>query len=253
MAEPRVALVTGASRGIGLATAEALIGRGWRVGLLARGAAAVEAAARRLGPAALPLAADAADPAAAGEAVARLAERFGAPEVLVNNAAVIDPIGRLEDIDPGAWIGTLAVNVGGPMIMARAVLPGMLARGRGVIVNLSSGSATRAVEGWSAYCASKAALRMFTESLALEYGARGIRVHDFVPGVVNTDMLNEATRKFDNIVARYSEARRIPPELPARCIVWLIEEGAAHDLAVHQSIRDPALRALVGLEERDEW
>lgn len=254
MANERVALVTGASRGIGLETARQLVARGWKVGITARGEADLDIAAATLGHDNVEaVSCDVTNRASVEAAVLRIERRFGGIRALINNAGVIDPVGRLLDVDPAEWMRLLQVNIGGVLLVTRAVLPGMLARGHGVIINLSSGAAQNAVDGWGAYCSSKAGLAMLTQSLALEYGAQGIRVHDFVPGVVSTRLLNGAQQKFDNPVARLNDEVKLPPELPARCLAWLVDEGDGRNLAVQQSIRDAGLRRMVGLEERATW
>ncbi|WP_421952938.1 SDR family oxidoreductase [Pelagibacterium sp.] len=254
MTESRVAIVTGASRGIGFETARLLAQRGWSVGLTARGQAGLDTAVAQIGREhAVGIACDVADPASVQWAVNAIAERFGPIGAVVNNAGVIDPIGAIADIDPLAAMELFKINVGGVLAMCRAALPYMLKRKEGVIVNLSSGAAQNPVEGWSAYCTSKAGLAMLTRCLDLEYGGMGIRVHDFVPGVVGTDMLNGAQQKFDNAIARLDDGAKLTPDLPARCIAWLVDEGAGRAEGVGQSIRDPHLRKMVGLEERAQW
>ncbi|WP_180900386.1 SDR family oxidoreductase [Martelella soudanensis] len=252
MADNKVAIVTGASRGIGFEIARLLVERGWKLGITARGRQKLEEAADRLGTAnAIAIACDVADPTEVEDAVSMVAGRFGPVTALVNNAGIIDPIGHIHELDPDAFMQLMHINIGGVMNMSRAVLPAMIAARSGVIVNLSSGAAHNPVEGWSAYCTSKAGLAMFSRCLAAEYGGRGVRVHDFIPGVVSTDMLNGAQQRFDNAIARLDEGAKLPADVPARCIAWLVDEGRVE--GVQQSIRDPELRKLVGLEERAQW
>ncbi|MBK8085150.1 MAG: SDR family oxidoreductase [Devosia sp.] len=252
--DERVALVTGASRGIGLEVVRQLLLRGWKVGMLARGQVALEQAAAAFDPAVVaPIVCDVSEAASVENAVAQVVDRFGPVGALVNNAGVIDPVGLMHETDAADWIRLVQINIGGAMLASRAVLPSMLARSKGVIVNLSSGAAHTPIEGWSAYCTSKAGLAMFTDCLAAEYSSKGIRVFGFIPGVVGTDMLNGAQRKFDNVIARLGDDIKLTPDLPARCIAWLIDAGEGEVTGVEQSIRDPELRAKVGLEERAKW
>ena len=250
----RVALVTGASKGIGLETARQLVERGWKVGMTARGEKTLrEAAATMDAASVLPLVCDVSDADLVMAAANTILARFGTITALVNNAGVIDPVGRFCETDAAEWMRLQQINIGGVMFAARAVLPGMLAEKRGVIVNLSSGAAHNPTDGWSAYCTSKAAVHMFSRCLDVEYGPQGIRVHNFIPGVVGTDLLNGAQAKFDNVVARLDESRKLTPDIPARCLAWLVDEGEGRVTGVEQSIRDPQLRAMVGLEERAQW
>lgn len=248
-----VALVTGASKGIGLELARQLVARGWSVALAARSLKALMEAAAGLGPDAIAVDCDVSNAASVNAAVAEIDSRLGAVDAVVNNAGVIEPIGNIAELDPAGFMNLLQINVGGVFNVCRAVLPEMVARGRGVIVNLSSGAAHGAVEGWSAYCASKAAVRMFTRSLHAEYGSKGVRIHDFIPGAVATDMLIGARAAFDNRIARLDDNTLLPPELPARCLAYIVADGTGCEPGSEQSIRDANLRARVGLEERETW
>jgi NAD(P)-dependent dehydrogenase (short-subunit alcohol dehydrogenase family) len=254
MSGEKVALVTGASRGIGLETARQLVARGWKVAMTARGRSALDTAAATFDSGqVLPVACDAADFAAVQKTVETITERLGAITALVNNAGINTPVGLMHDTDPRAWMQCQEINVGGVLNTCHAVLPGMLRDGRGTIVNLSSGAAHNPVEGWSAYCASKAAVRMFTRSLHMEYGDKGLRIHDFIPGAVATDLLHGAQASYDNVISHLDPDAIIPADLPARCIAWIVDDGQGCLPGEEQSIRDPELRAKVGLEERAKW
>lgn len=249
-----MAFITGGSRGIGLEAARDLLARGWAVAISARSAGTLDAAAAELNsPDLFVVTCDVADPASIAQAARQAEDRFGPVAALINNAGIIDPVAAIAEADPVAWMALLNINVGGIFNACYAVLPGMLSRGGGVILNMSSGAAHRPVPGWSAYCASKAAVAMFTRSLHAEYGARGIRVHGFVPGAVRTDMLMGARASYDNDIARLDADDLLPPDLPGRCMGWIVAEGPADKGGEELSIRDPDLRRRVGLEERSKW
>jgi len=249
-----VSLVVGASRGIGEATARVLAAQGAEVVLSARSEAAITGIAEEIrasGGKALALACDIADPAAVAALVEAVMARCGRLDHVVNNAGVIAPVARLADVAPDDWAKLIAINLAGVFTVCRAVLPVVRHAGRGVIVNLSSGAAHRPVEGWSAYCASKAGAKLLTEVMALEEADTGIRIYGFQPGAVDTGMLEQVRAAH---LSEYSERPRetlLPPELPARAIAWLCA-AQPQDLSGQElTIRDPALRARAGLPERD--
>src|SRR5436305_5935111 len=184
----KVALVTGAARGIGLATAKKFLGEGWRVALLdiegelLRGAvAALDDAQNTLG-----LPCDVADTDGVSRAVAAIAARFGRLDALVNNAgiAVFTPLLETSDAD---WQRVLAVNLGGPFLCTKAAVPLLREQG-GAIVNITSISGLRASTLRSAYGTSKAGLAHLTKQLAVELASLGIRVNGVAPGPVETAM-----------------------------------------------------------------
>ena len=249
MLDGKVALVTGASRGIGLSAAMALAEAGATVVALARSNPVSEELAERLGAIGRPhllLSCDVADWAAVDGAVRTAVERFGGIDAVVNNAGVIDPIGRLGDTDPVQWHRNMAINLGGAYNVVRAALSSLTAR-RGTVINISSGAAHRAIEGWSAYCSGKAGLAMLTQMLALEYGGEGLRVFGFQPGVVDTGMQGQIRASGINEVSRLKREDLASPDDPARAIVYLCGPQA-DDLAGQElSIRDPDLRRRVGL------
>ncbi len=188
----RVALVTGASRGIGRALAVALAGAGMRLALLARDrdqltVVADECAAA--GGQGMALPADVTDPAQVAAAVTAAESQLGPVALLVNNAGRIE---RAEvpfaEADLSAWWEVIETNLYGPAVVTRAVLPGMLARGSGRVVNVNSGFAYRPGEAYTAYAVSKGALARFTVMLAHQCRGRGVSVFDVSPGLVRTEM-----------------------------------------------------------------
>ncbi|QOZ23295.1 SDR family NAD(P)-dependent oxidoreductase [Bradyrhizobium sp. CCBAU 51753] len=185
----KVALVTGAARGIGLATAKRFLAEGWRVALLdiegelqARAAAALEQPDDTLA-----LTCDVSDAGAVAAAVAAVSQRFGRLDALVNNAgvAVFAPVLETSDAD---WSRIIAVNLTGPFLCTKAAAPVMREHGGGAIVNITSISAVRASTLRSAYGTSKAGLAHLTKQLAVELASLGIRVNAVAPGPVETAM-----------------------------------------------------------------
>ena len=191
----RTAIVTGASRGLGRAIAVRFVAAGADVLLTARDGGALEEAAGEARAAGsgrvLTMAGDAADPQAAAAAVARAEAELGGVTVLVNNAGVYGPIGRVEDNDWDEWVQALRINLIGTVAFCRAAVPGMRRRGYGKIVNLSGGGATAPLPRFSAYAASKAAVVRFTETLAEELQDAHVDVNAIAPGALNTRLLDE--------------------------------------------------------------
>src|SRR6478609_7211753 len=246
----KVAIVTGASRGIGAAAALALGEAGASVVLAARTTAQAEANARQINAAggkAAAIACDVSDYAACQRLVQETTERFGPPDVLVNNAGVIEPISMVGEADPAEWARSIEINLIGAYYVIRAVLPGMIERGHGDIINVSSGAAHRPLEGWSAYCAGKAGLAMLTRSIDLEHRAGGIRVFGFQPGTTDTDMQVAIRASGVNVISQIPREQLTPVAHPARAIVYLCTREA-DDLAGREfSLRDDDFRRRIGL------
>ena len=188
----KVVLVTGAARGIGLATAARFLEDGWRVALLDILGDTLRAAVDALGnaEATLALEADVADPDAVRGAVTEVERRFGRIDALVNNAgvAVFKP---MLDVTLEEWQRVMAVNLTGPFLMTQAVAPLMRDRGGGAIVNITSISGLRASTLRVAYGTSKAGLAHLTKQQAAELAQYGIRVNAVAPGPVDTAMAKE--------------------------------------------------------------
>ncbi|WP_345234951.1 3-ketoacyl-ACP reductase [Hymenobacter saemangeumensis] len=186
----KTALITGAGKGIGRAVALALAQEGVHVGLLARNEAQLRAVADEaaaLGVKASVAAADVADLEAVNRAVARIAEELGPIDILINNAG-IGTFAKFLDMDPATWEQIVRVNLFGVYYVTRAVLPGMLVRQTGDIINISSSAGQRAAAGSSAYSASKFALMGLTESLMQEVRKSNIRVSALTPSTVATEL-----------------------------------------------------------------
>lgn len=181
----KVALITGAARGIGLATAELMAREGWRVALLDRDTAALEEAVAGI-EGALALDIDVSNPQAAPEAIRACVEHFGQLDALVNNAGVAD-FGQIEETDFARWRRVMETNLDGVFLMSQAAIPA-LAGGGGAIVNIGSISGLRASTLRVAYGTSKAAVIQLTKQQAAELGERGIRANCVCPGPVRTKL-----------------------------------------------------------------
>ncbi len=235
-----VSVVFGASQGIGAAIAGALAQDGSSVVVASRrldAVATVADAIQRDGGRAKAVACDVADPHAVDQALEAAVAAFGRVDHVVNNAGLVDPIALVAETDPAKWTHAARINIAG-------------IGGEGVIVNLSSGAAHRPLEGWSSYCAGKAAALAFLHSLALEADGSGIRVYGFQPGAVDTGMVDRIRDAGMGYVASLPREDLLPPQLPARVVAWLMRPEAADLSGRELSIRDPALRARVGLPER---
>jgi NAD(P)-dependent dehydrogenase (short-subunit alcohol dehydrogenase family) len=243
----KIALVTGASRGLGEGVARALAADGAAVMLLARDGDLAQQVASEIvagGGEAEALACDVSDYPSVERAVADTRQRLGGLDILVNNAGVIEPIAEIAASDPAIWARSIQINLIGAYYVVRAVLDGML-QGGGTIINVSSGAAYRPLEGWSSYCAGKAGLAMLTRSLVLE--TTGVRIFGFSPGTIDTDMQVKIRASGLNQVSQIPRANLSPVEHAVRGLLYLCDD-ASDDLAGQDvSMRDEAFRGRIGL------
>lgn len=243
----KTVLITGASRGIGAATARHFAAVGAKVALAARTSEQITQIAADIGPSAIAVPCDVAVWDQAAQAVATTTAAFGRVDILVNNAGLIDPIARIEDADPTAWGQVVDVNIKGAFHMMRAVVPGMVQAGSGVIINISSGAATSALEGWSHYCATKAALLSLTRTAHKELSGKGVRVIGLSPGTVATDMQRVIQSSGINPVSKLSWDAHIPPEWVAQTIAWMAGPDAGQYDGDDFSLKSEAGRRAAGL------
>jgi NAD(P)-dependent dehydrogenase (short-subunit alcohol dehydrogenase family) len=237
-------LITGASRGIGEATARLFAQKGHRVALLAQSVAAIESLANEIGGLATPC--DVADESAVRQAVHQAATEFGGIGIIINNAGILEPAVRILDTKPSDWTRNIEVNLFGPFYVLRHGVPFLPKDG--VVINVSSGAAANPLVGWSAYCASKAGLSILTRVLAVEESdARGIRVYGFLPGIVDTDMqaFNRANRI--NEVGHLKREVLRPVTEPAQIMYFLCTPEAADLNGQIVNARDEMVRARAGV------
>ncbi|MBW6416147.1 SDR family oxidoreductase [Celeribacter sp. PS-C1] len=243
----KTVVITGASRGIGEAAARLFAASGAKVALLARSADAITKIAEDIGPNALAVPCDISKFVEIDAAMSAVESHFGTIDILINNAGVIDPIGDLKTCDPEAWGHLIDINVKGVFYAMRRVVPEMVARGSGTVLTISSGAAHHPVEGWSAYCSSKAGAAMLTSMLDLEERANGIRVMGLSPGTVATQMQRDIKASGINAVSQLDWSDHIPPEWPAQALLWMCGAEADAHLGEELSLRDEGLRRKIGV------
>jgi len=243
-------LITGASRGIGAATAEHFASLGAQVALTARSEGELVKLAEKIGPKALAIACDVADFQHVQAAVDQTVAQFGRLDIVINNAGMLLPVHRLVDFEPADWDRVIDVNVKGVFYMMKAALPVMTAQGGGTILNISSGAAYGVLEGWSHYCASKAAVLQLTRSGHAEYGDQGLRCLGLSPGTVATQMQVEIKASGINPVSQLQLSDHIPASDVAQAIAYLCGPGGAAYAGEDFHLRETDSRALVGLPPR---
>ncbi len=260
--EGQVAWVTGAGLGIGRAAALILAEQGASVALVSRTQSEVEQVAQEIrsrGGTAIASLLDVSNWDMVSWTAQQIEAALGPIDLLVNNAGVVEPLGKVWETSPEEAGRLIDINLSGAYYCLRAVLPGMVQRGNGTIVNVSSSAAARLAPGWSVYAASKAGLDQLTRCAAVDLKDTTIRVYSLYPGLVETrmvdtlltatpDQLPPARRQF--FVDQKEAGKILPPEAPARAIVWLcsthcdLESGAVIDLRRQSELREKIERAL---------
>jgi len=246
----KTALITGASQGIGLAVAKTLAAYGATVWLAARSASTVQHEAdliRRHGGHAFAIACDVSRYSSVQDAVHAAMEATGRLDILVNNAGVIEPLNLLVDSDPEIWGQAADINYKGVYHGMRAAIPGMLDSGAGCVVNMSSGAANSALEGWSHYCSGKAAAQKLTEVGHKELGAKNIRVVGLSPGTVATGMMKKIREAEINGVSHLPWSAHIAPEWVGEAVAFLCGPEGSEFAGSDFSLKTPEGRRRVGL------
>lgn len=241
-------LVTGASRGIGEAIARNLAAEGFAVVATARNIDDVEKVAdavQRQGGQCLPIAMDVSRP----QDIAAVADRLRKEAILlrglVNNAGALGPIGHILETDTDEWIRTVEINLFGAFHCIRAFAP-LFVSSKACVVNISSGASEKAMEGWSAYCASKAALAMVTRSLALEASDTCL-AYGLQPGLVDTQMQSRIRASGVNPVSGIARENLLRPGDPAAIVTWLCRERPTDLVGKEFRADNPEIRRRVGL------
>ncbi len=223
----QVAIVTGASRGIGRAIAQGCAEEGAKVALAARTASTLEEVAAEIrdrGGEALAIPTDVTDPASVKAMVRQAEAEVGPVDLLVNNAGAFYAIGPTWEVDAETWWSDVTINLLGVFLCCREVVPEMVARKRGRVINLIGGGTDSPLPYGSAYAASKAAVMRFTETLAVELKEHGVMVFALRPGFVRTDMSEyqlskETQRWLPDTAQRFEEEKNVPPSVAAELAV----------------------------------
>lgn len=232
----KCAIVTGGASGIGFATAAAFAHEGARVAIIdvdSERAANAAAELRKCGGDARSFVASVTDEDAVGAAVKDIEQALGAPDILMNNAGAVC-LGRIDQTSTDDWGRVMATNVGGTFLMSRAVVPRMLERRRGTIINIGSVAGLAGIPNMAAYCAAKGAVVSLTRQMAADYSSQGIRVNCICPGTVADTAMGRSILGLDATpevqarrLAKYPLGRFGKPNEIAEVAVFLASDKAS--------------------------
>lgn len=242
----KTAIVTGARHGLGAATAMALADAGATVAVCGRKAgdcAQVVGLIEKAGGRAVDAALDVADLANIESRIADIAGQLRRLDIVVNNAATIEPMAPIAALDMEKFDLAMRVNVSGAAAVVKAAWP--LLAGHGRIVNLLSGAATRPLHGWAAYCSGKAALLMLTRAIDEEGKAEGIRCFGIAPGLVDTAMQASIRAAGINEVSNIPQEKLSDPKVAAKAIAWLASGAGDEYAGAMLDVRDADFAAKV--------
>ncbi len=225
-----VALVTGGGRGIGRGIALGLAKQGWEVAIAARSADQLSETVKLAEGKVIAVPADVSDRVSVKSLARSVEYMLGPVELLVNNAATTGPLGPFWEANLDEWWRCQEVNLRGPMLCCREFLPGMIARQAGRIINIVSGAGCQAFPDMSAYVISKTALVRLSEQLALELKPHGISVFPVMPGIVRTQMVEDARHRLPFVQKLLDEGREVTPEVVA-ALVLKLASGVADSLS----------------------
>ncbi len=230
--ENKVVIVTGAGSGMGRAMVKEFVSRGARVAAMDINLERAKETVAKLGDPSMAFAVqvDVSDEASATQGVDVVIAHWRRVDLLCNNAGILDGHATAHEVSLAEWNRVLAVNLTGPFLMARAVIPQMLIQGKGVIINTSSTSGFSAAGGGSAYTASKHGVIGLTRQLTFEYGARGIRVNSICPGATATPLAlpehNASSPDMDLAISKVPARRWCQPEEIAKLAAFLGSDDA---------------------------
>ena len=228
MAVDRVAVVTGAARGIGFAVAQRLVASGHRVAVVDRDVEKAREAVAALGEQALAFECDVADSASVDATVAKVVGAWGRLDVLVNNAGIVGPNKPLTEVADDEWGRTLAINLSGVFYCCRAAVPRMLVNDWGRIVTIASIAGKEGNPNLAAYSATKAAVIGLTKSLGKELATTNVRVNCVTPAVIETEILEQATPETRAyMVSRIPMGRPGRSEEVAAMVDWLASDACS--------------------------